>query len=114
MSLEGIETMTAAGELAGQDLRVASSARGPLPAGTYYRDELIGCRVVDVQGRPLGSVTAVEGPMERSHLVVAGPRGEMLIPLAADICPEIDPRERRIVVTPPEGLLELNERKPGT
>ena len=30
-----------------------------------------------------GRVTAVDGPMERSHLVVEGVRGELLIPLAA-------------------------------
>ena len=34
----------------------------------------------------------------------------LLIPLAADICVRIDPAARRIVVDPPEGLLEANER----
>ena len=30
------------------------------------------------------------------------------IPFARSICVEIDPQGRRIVVDPPEGLLELN------
>ena len=41
-------------------------------------------------------------------LVVDGGRGEILIPLAADICVQIDPQTARIVVSPPEGLIELN------
>jgi 16S rRNA processing protein RimM len=53
--------------------------------------------------------------MEMSRLVVEGAAGEVLIPLVADICVEVDVRGRRIVVDPPEGLLELNEsaKRPG-
>jgi len=46
--------------------------------------------------------------MEMSRLVVAGSHGEVLIPLVAEICTEIDLAGRRIVVNPPDGLLELN------
>jgi 16S rRNA processing protein RimM len=114
VSFEGIETMNEAEDLAGQELRVPASSRGRLPEGTYYRDELVGCQVTDPQGTALGSVTAVEGPMERSHLVVTGSSGDVLIPLAADICVRIDPAARQIVVAPPDGLLELNARKPAS
>jgi 16S rRNA processing protein RimM len=116
IALEGIESMNDAEGLAGQDLRMPVSALEPLPAGTFYRHDLIGCEVCEVkdgEDRLLGRVTAVEGPMERSYLVVDGPRGEVLIPLAADICVVVDPPRRRIVVDPPEGLLEANERKTG-
>jgi ribosomal 30S subunit maturation factor RimM len=54
-------------------------------------------------------VTGVEGTMEMSRLVIAGSQGEVLIPLVAEICTEIDVAGRRIVVNPPDGLLELNE-----
>jgi ribosomal 30S subunit maturation factor RimM len=47
--------------------------------------------------------------MDRSHLVVEGASGEVLIPLVADICQAVDTAARTIVVTPPEGLLELNQ-----
>jgi ribosomal 30S subunit maturation factor RimM len=47
--------------------------------------------------------------MERSWLVVEGSRSEVLIPLAADICVQVDPRAASIVVDPPPGLIELNE-----
>jgi ribosomal 30S subunit maturation factor RimM len=34
----------------------------------------------------------------------------VLVPLAAEICRSIDPAGKRIVIEPPEGLLELNQK----
>lgn len=38
-----------------------------------------------------------------------GTSGEILIPLCRAICVDIDPAARRIVIDPPDGLLDLNE-----
>jgi ribosomal 30S subunit maturation factor RimM len=70
----------------------------PLPAGTFHRDELVGCEVRDTTDAVVGRVTAVEGLMERSHPVVEGARGDMLIPLNAEICVRVDPAAGVIVV----------------
>jgi 16S rRNA processing protein RimM len=96
--------------LAGTGLWVEAGSVEPLPDNTFYHHDLVGCVVVDGAGSPVGTVTAVEGPMERSQLVVQGPRGDVLIPLAAEIV-EVDLAARRVVVTPPDGLLELNETR---
>ena len=49
--------------------------------------------------------------MAGSRLVVtAEGGGEVLVPLAAAICTAIDPAAKRIVIDPPEGLLELNTK----
>lgn len=110
IALEGVGTMNDAEALAGADLRMPASSLEPLPDGTFYHHDLVGCEVRDVQGRVIGTVTAVEGPMERSRLVVKRPGGgEALIPLVAGICERVEPAARRIVVNPPEGLIELNE-----
>jgi ribosomal 30S subunit maturation factor RimM len=42
------------------------------------------------------------------NLVVDTARGELLIPLAQEICVGVDLAARRIVVVLPEGLRELN------
>jgi 16S rRNA processing protein RimM len=110
IALEGIDTMDAAEALAGAELKMPVREMGTLPAGTYYRHDLVGCKVEDTEGRSIGEVTAVEGPMEASRLVIAAPHGEVLIPLVADICVEVKPAEKRIRVAAPDGLLELNER----
>jgi 16S rRNA processing protein RimM len=110
LTLDGVATMNDAEALAGAELRIPESQRMPLPKGTFYRHDLVGCDVRDVADSLIGRVTGVEGPMERSNLVVQGARGEVLIPLAGDICVTVDPAEQRIIVNLPEGLLELNER----
>ena len=114
VAFDGIETMSDAEALAGADLRVAAATLDPLPPGTFYRHDLVGCEVRDVQNGMLGQVKAVEGPMERSCLVVDGADGEVLIPFAADICLRVDTAARQIVVNPPEGLIELNRTKDRT
>jgi len=93
---------------AGAELKVPAEELPALPAGTYYRHDLVGCEVQDTDGRVIGAVTAVEGPMQASRLVIDAPHGEVLIPLVADICVEIAPLEKRIRIRVPDGLLELN------
>ncbi len=111
LALEGIETMNDAEALAGAELKVPAATLESLPEGTFRHYDLIGCEVRDPLDGSVGTVTAVEGTMERSVLVVAGARGEVLIPLVANICTSIDVARRRIVVDPPDGLLELNEKR---
>jgi 16S rRNA processing protein RimM len=108
IALEGIETMTEAEALAGAELKVPPAAAGTLPEHTYFHYDLIGCEVTDRSGKTIGPVTGVEGTIDMSRLVVAGSHGEVLIPLVAEICTEIDVAGRRIIVNPPDGLLELN------
>ena len=108
IALEGVESIAAADALAGAELKVAAETLGDLPPGTYYRHDLVGCEVQDTDGRIIGEVAAVEGPIDGSRLVIKAPHGEVLIPLVAAICVEVDPGARRIRVAAPEGLLELN------
>jgi 16S rRNA processing protein RimM len=100
--------MNDAETLAGQELRVPLDRLAALPPGTFYRHDLIGCRVELPDGRPVGLVLDVEGTVTGSRLVVDGADGEVLIPLVAAICTDVDPAGKRIVVDPPEGLLEVN------
>lgn len=109
IGLKGVDDMTAASALAGAELRVPAAQLAKLPDGTFYRHDLVGCAVETIDGARVGVVTAVEGSMAGSRLVVAAERGDVLVPLAVEICRRIDPAGRRIVIAPPEGLLELNE-----
>ena len=109
IGIDGVETMSDAEAFAGRELRVPLEWLAPLPAGTFYRHDLMGCRVETASGQAVGIVEDVEGTMTGSRLVVRGDRGEVLIPLAHEICTVIDPAAKRIVVEAPPGLLELNE-----
>ena len=111
IGLAGIDTMDAAEALAGTELRVGRDALQPLPEGSFYRHDLIDCAVETRRGEAIGRVTGVEGDARGSRLVVESRNGEILIPLAEDICVAVDVAGRKILVEPPDGLLELNVTK---
>lgn len=111
IGLAGVDTMNAAEALAGSELRVAVDALHRLPENSFYHHDLIGCSVVTADGREIGRVGRVEGDGAGSRLVVESPNGDVLIPMVEGICLTIDVPARRIVVAPPEGLLDLNVTK---
>ena len=110
VGFEGVDDMNQAGALAGTELRVPLDRLAPLPPEMFYRHDLVGCGVETTAGLPVGEVIEVEGTLGGSRLVVSTKRGEVLVPLAAEICRSIDIAGKRIVIEPPEGLLDLNVR----
>jgi 16S rRNA processing protein RimM len=109
VGFEGVASVDQAAELVGRELRVPSNELHPLPAGAHYQHDLVGCTVETLGGRTVGEVIRIDGGAAGSLLVVTGAGGEVLIPFASAICVDVDVERRRILVTPPEGLLELNE-----
>ena len=109
----GVDSISQAERLRDRLLLVPRHQRVALRQHQYYCWELIGCRVISRSGGELvGEVVGVESTAGADLLRVArsGPAsGEVLVPLAQEICPEIDVRARRIVIEPPEGLLDLND-----
>ena len=110
IGFEGFERVEDVERLAGLDLRIPEDSLAPLEAGAYYVHDLVGCAVETISGEPVGEVRRVEGGAGASVLSVEGRRGEVLVPLAADICVEVDIAGRRIRINPPAGLLELNQK----
>ncbi|HEX7138845.1 MAG TPA: ribosome maturation factor RimM [Vicinamibacterales bacterium] len=111
IAVEGVRTIDEAEPLAGLELRIPVDRLQPLPPGTFYHHDLIGCRVETVEGTPVGVVRDVETTSGGSRLVVEGREGDVLVPIAAEICRVIEPGTKRIVIDPPEGLLDLNRAR---
>lgn len=107
---EGCDSISDAEKLVGLEVQVPLSERVPLPRGKYYVVDLIGCEVWEVEpSTSLGVVRDVQflgagAPL----LVVETQHGEVLVPLADEICRRIDIAARRIEVVLPDGLRELN------
>lgn len=111
LKFSGVDSIDQANRLRGVHVLIPREERMPLPAHQYYVWELEGCRVIaQRQGVPseVGTVTEVEPTGGVDLLHVATPRGEVLIPLAQDICRQIDTVAKTIVIDPPEDLLDLN------
>jgi 16S rRNA processing protein RimM len=101
----GIDSISAAEELIGAEVRVPAAERVSLDPGEFFVSDLVGCEVFDRRtGRVLGRVSALDEGGGAGLLVV----GDLLIPFARSICVEIDPAARRIAVELPEGLDNLN------
>jgi len=106
---KGIDTISDAERLAGLDVAIPMEQRAPAPEGEYYQSDLVGCEVVDAAGRLLGVVEAWEETEGTPNLAVRATGGcEILIPFAKSICRKIDVAQRRIEVSLPDGLEELN------
>jgi 16S rRNA processing protein RimM len=75
-----------------------------------YDLDLVGCEVETGDGRPVGRVVGVLETGGTPLLVIAGHAGggEVLVPLSESICRRIDTAGKRIVIDPPDGLLDLN------
>lgn len=109
---EGSDSISDAEKLAGLEVQIPFADRVELPRGTYYISDLIGCEVRTANGTPAGVVIDVqftgEGLAGTPIIVLDSPNGELLVPLAEEICTSIDTAAKRIIIAPPEGLLDLN------
>ncbi len=108
---EGCDSISEAEKLTKLEVQVPLEERAPLPAGQHYVTDLIGCHVFAREER-LGVVKDVQSTGEEVPgaplLVVETGAGELLIPMAEEICVRIDTTARRIEVVLPEGLREMN------
>jgi 16S rRNA processing protein RimM len=125
---DGYASISDAEKLRGLEILIPIEQRVSLPARHYFVSDLIGCLVFEhpSQVSPLssfpsslatapvllGEVTDIlftgEDVAGTPILVVETKHGELLLPLAEDICTRIDTAARRIEVVLPEGLRQLN------
>ncbi len=112
----GVDRIEDVEKFCGMEVQVPLSERVKLPDGSYFISELVGCEVWEIVANggqtKLGLVRGVqEGGTP--VLEVESADGEVLIPLATEICRKIDVSARRIEVVMPEGLRDLNRKDLG-
>jgi 16S rRNA processing protein RimM len=107
LSLAGCESVEAAAALVGKLVALPRAQALPPPPGQVYPWQLVGCRVLTDDGRAVGELTGIEPSPAHDLWVVRGDGREHLIPAVAEIVVEVDVDGRRVVIRPPEGLLEL-------
>jgi 16S rRNA processing protein RimM len=107
LKFAGYDSINAAEELRGASVMISRDQLVELPEDTYYDFDLIDCEVTTVDGERLGRVAQVQNFGAAPLLAVRDGERELLIPLVLSICVEIDTAQKRIVLDPPEGLLDL-------
>ena len=107
VKLAGIGDRTRAEELAGRYLLVPAEERGEPAAGEYYYHQLLGLEVETVAGRQVGRIREVYETEPHHMLEVKGPDGVHLVPFRKELVQGVDLDAGKVVIDPPEGLLEL-------
>jgi 16S rRNA processing protein RimM len=124
LQFAGINTISDAESIAGQDVLIPREERLPLDDESIYISELIGCSVYDGPLR-VGVVEDVQFAMTADGgrrlddaaplLAVTSPEGdEILIPFAKVFLVAVDTEAKRIDMTLPEGLVEVNRAAGGS
>jgi len=109
LSFEGVADRTAAEALRNTLLIVeADPDQLPDDPEEFYDHQLVGLRVVTVDGLEVGTVAEMLHLPTQDVFAVRRPDGrEALIPFVARIVPEVDLGRGAVLVDPPPGLLEL-------
>ena len=107
LRMEGVTSPEDARRFTGRLLAVAQEDVLPAPEGHFYPWEMAGAAVQTRDGRRVGEFVRVEGSEGQPLWVVAEGGREHLVPAVPEIVVEVSVAERRIVIDPPEGLLEL-------
>ncbi len=78
-----------------------------LAPGEYHFQQLIGCEVFQQNGELIGAVDEIVKLPGQDLLSVNRAGAQVLIPMVKQIIIEIDVLAKKIVVNPPEGLLDV-------
>ena len=108
-----VRDRTEADALRSAFLAVPASSSPPLPEGSWWDHELVGCSVETEAGRALGVLTEVIHTAANDVWVAVDPDGaETLIPALKDVLVSVEVTEERIVVREVPGLTAPEEDAP--
>lgn len=118
LALDSIDSIEKAEALAGLEVLIPAAERTELEDDSEYISDLIDCTVFDGP-TPIGTVTSVDFAMTSDGarrladaaplLTVLTPTGdEILIPYVQSFLINLNPTEKRIEMSLPPGLLDLN------
>ena len=108
LSIEGVSTRSSAEEIIGWKLVIPIDSRPMLSKGEYHYFDLIGLEARRGANRTLiGYVTdLIKGGNDLLEIeLVEGKK--VLVPFVKEIVPEIEIKEKWLLINPPPGLLEL-------
>ncbi len=101
-----IPDVDAAQGVVDREIFVPEECLPPTEEGEYYHYQLDGLRVETVAGKEIGILRGVIETGGHDVYVVVHTTGEVLIPAIADVILEVDLRGGRMIIDPPDGLLD--------
>lgn len=107
MVADGVNDRNAAEDLKGTDLFIPRHRLPEPEEDEFYNSDLIGLEAFHVDGAQLGRVKAVQNFGASDLLEIQPVSGRTYyVPFTKDIVPEIDLAAGRLIINPPEGLID--------
>lgn len=107
LALEGCGSPAEARALVGRLIAVPEAEVLPPGPGRFYPWQLAGARVTTEDGRPVGRLVRIETSPAQDLWVVEDGGREHPIPAVPEIVVDVDVGAGRVVIRPPDGLLDL-------
>ncbi|MCL2547248.1 MAG: ribosome maturation factor RimM [Oscillospiraceae bacterium] len=106
VKLDGVNSVEAAMSLLGASVSVPETeAKAALPAGRHYIRDLIGCQVISLDRKAIGSVADVLTLPAHDVYVVKTNNGDVMIPVVDEFVKTVDVENKIITVQLIEGML---------
>ncbi len=105
LKLRGIDTIDQAEQLRGQLVQVPEDEAVSLPPGHYFWHQVLGLRVVTLDGEELGRIDDIIQTGSNDVYVVHGGKGELLLPAIKQVIKTVDLDKGIMVVELMPGLL---------
>jgi len=107
LRFEGIHDRDGSEDLCGRYLLRDFDQVGRLEQGEVFYHDLLGMEAVTVDGRRVGEVVEVYELQPADLLEVRGLERSHMIPYISEMIRSVDVEHKRIVLDPPDGLLDI-------
>ncbi len=107
VKFEEIDTVEIAETLSHAKVYLPLTELPSLEEGQFFYHEIIGFHVHDIQKGALGEIMNVYSTDMQALIAMSYQGKEVLIPITDDIVKEVKRTEQQVVVSLPEGLLEI-------
>ena len=110
LKLAGIDDANAAEPLRNLDLQIPESKLAKLPPDSYYQHDILGLRVLTIDGRDLGPIVDIIVTGSNDVYTIKTPDGrQVLIPAIKDVIKQIDLIRSTMYIDPLPGLLDEDQ-----
>lgn len=106
LQFDDVNNRTDAERLRGSEIAVEPDQLRELEDGEYFHYQLIGLRVIDIQGELLGAVVDVRENPGHDLLIIEHQGKQSLVPMVEAFVRDIDLEKGTLCLQPIEGLLD--------
>ncbi len=112
LDFEDVNNMEEAEALIGKSIYLPLEDLPQLDGNKFYYHEIKGYEAVDRNKGPIGFITGINDQAPQAFFIIKDKQdNEILIPVADQFIVNVDRENKKIVLDPPEGLIDIYTKK---